>query len=169
MYVELDRPSRPAAVPASPDSSPGTPATSRRSCSPSDRTTPKASPPGGCPAATYQNAEFLHEAYIREVTEPVGLAPASPEEILVVDHIPSGATEAEGIDVVFKGGEITRDARPLTAARRSVTVARWATLCETAFLCHANERDRIHSAHEAWITGRTAYLICGERFSARPP
>jgi 8-oxo-dGTP pyrophosphatase MutT (NUDIX family) len=107
--------------------------------------------------------EFLHEAYVREITEKVGLPAASPEEILVVDHIPSGVTEPEGIDVVFKGGEIPRG-----TAVAAATAFRWATLGETDRLCPANERDRIRSAHEAWTTGRTAYLICGERFSARP-
>ncbi|MCL7376128.1 hypothetical protein [Streptomyces sp. 35G-GA-8] len=29
-----------------------------------------------------------------------------------------------------------------------------------------SRRDRIHSAHEAWLTGRTAYLIWGERVIA---
>ncbi|WP_405613185.1 NUDIX domain-containing protein [Streptomyces sp. NBC_01508] len=127
------------------------------------------------PGGDIQDDEFLHEAYAREVAEKTGLPIASsPEEILVVDHVPRGVTEAEGIDVVFKGGEIPLgiDIVPLTAPddaepETGATAYRWATLGETDTLCPGPERDRVHSAHEAWVTGRTAYLICGERFTAR--
>ncbi|MFJ2113233.1 MULTISPECIES: hypothetical protein [unclassified Streptomyces] len=114
------------------------------------------------PGGDTETDEFMHEAFMREMVRKTGLPATSPEEILVVDHVPRGVTEAEGIDVVFKGGEIPIGTDPGPAPYR------WATLQETNTLCPAPEHDRIHSAHEAWRTGRTAYLICGERFSARP-
>ncbi|AXG79924.1 NUDIX hydrolase [Streptomyces paludis] len=123
------------------------------------------------PGGNAQDDEFLHEAYVREVTAKAGLPAASPEEILVVDHIPRGVTEAEGLDVVFKGSRIPPNSAlgaPHDTEDGSPVTYRWATLHETNTLCRADERDRIHSAHEAWTTGRTAYLICGERYSSRP-
>lgn len=126
------------------------------------------------PGGDTQYDEFMHEAYVREIAEKTGLSPAAPEEILVVDHVPRGVTEAEGLDVVFKGGEIAlgTDIIPPTAPDNTqpdpgTTAYRWATLKETDSLCLGPERDRIHSAHEAWLTGRTAYLIWGERVTAR--
>ncbi|WP_405795362.1 NUDIX domain-containing protein [Streptomyces sp. NBC_01506] len=126
------------------------------------------------PGGDIQDDEFLHEAYVREVVEKAGLPTASsPEEILVVDHVPRGVTEAEGIDVVFKGGEIPlsietiRLTAPDAAPEPGATAYRWATPGDTDTLCPGPERDRVHSAHEAWVTGRTAYLICGERFTTR--
>ncbi|MEW1723130.1 NUDIX domain-containing protein [Streptomyces sp. NPDC093109] len=122
------------------------------------------------PGGNAQDDEFLHEAYVREITAKAGLPAASPEEILVVDHVPRGVTEAEGLDIVFKGGEIPPNSAlnaPHDTEDGPVTY-KWATLHETNALCPADERDRIRSAHEAWTTGRTAYLVCGERYSARP-
>ncbi|MFD7286147.1 NUDIX hydrolase [Streptomyces sp. NPDC059863] len=113
------------------------------------------------PGGDAQSDEFIHEAYVREIAERTGLSPVPPEEILVVDHVPRGVTEAEGLDVVFKGADFVP-----YATDPGTTAYRWATLKETDALCLGPERDRIHSAHEAWLTGRTAYLIWGERVTA---
>ncbi|MFD3916816.1 NUDIX hydrolase [Streptomyces sp. NPDC058603] len=117
------------------------------------------------PGGGAQTDEFMHEAYVREIAERTGLFPAAPEEILVVDHVPRGVTEAEGLDVVFKGADVV----PYGPEPHTATAYRWATLKETDTLCLGPERDRIHSAHEAWLTGRTAYLIWGERVTGHRP
>ncbi|MGW2508321.1 NUDIX domain-containing protein [Streptomyces scopuliridis] len=116
------------------------------------------------PGGDAQSDEFMHEAYVREIAEKTGLSPAAPEEILVVDHVPRGVTEAEGLDVVFKGADVI----PYTTDP-TTTAYRWATLKETNALCLGPERDRIHSAHDAWLTGRTAYLIWGEPATGHHP
>ncbi|MER8069009.1 NUDIX domain-containing protein [Streptomyces sp. NPDC094034] len=121
------------------------------------------------PGGDAQSDEFIHEAYVREIAERTGLTPTPPEEILVVDHVPRGVTEAEGLDVVFKGADPVPYHADLVPYHPDTepTAYRWATLKETDTLCLGPERDRIHSAHEAWLTGRTAYLVWGERVTAR--
>ncbi|MEV7088811.1 hypothetical protein AB0O07_23480 [Streptomyces sp. NPDC093085] len=119
-------------------------------------------------------SEAPHTTYLREIRRTTGIPVAPPEEVLAVDYVPLTGTAPEGIQIVFNGGELPVGTEvtlpgPEKNAAPELTAYRWASMDETAGLCLVPERDRIRAAYEAWATGRTAYLVRGERVTARMP
>ncbi|MFI5757378.1 NUDIX domain-containing protein [Streptomyces sp. NPDC051569] len=109
--------------------------------------------------------EAPHLAYLREVGGEAGLPLSPPEEILAIDYLPGTGDDVERVEIVFKGGEVPADVR----VRRSSEpeLCRWVPMRETDDLCPVPERDRVRAAFEAWVTGRAAYLVGGERVTSR--